>query len=221
METPPPRAHGAHDHWGARYCEDHKRWECTGQRSKGRGQCHKPASRGLNTCNMHQGRGGKIKHLAAVAEQEAVRLGGRLPGGREAPEIHPADALLYQVRYWAGLCGWLDDMVAALEQGTMVWGLVRETDASGGEYPGRTTIHGAGLAVWVQWHERAHKQLAWVCEIALRAEVDQAALALQQAQGMQAFRAFQAGLQRLGLTADQWATARAVMPQVLRALVAA
>jgi len=220
-EQPMRAGHGPHDHWGARWCEDHSRWECTGQRSKGRGQCHGQARRGTNTCRMHPGSNGDIKHLAAVVAEQAERVAGPLPGGRELPDVHPADALLNQVRYWAGLTGWLDEMVAGLEQGSMVWGLVRETVDAGGEFPGTTRVHGAGLHTWVQWHERAHKMLATVCEIALRAEVDQAALALQQAQGMQAFRAFQAGLQRLALTPQQWELARVEMPKVLRQLVAA
>jgi hypothetical protein len=177
--------------------------------------------RGLNTCQHHQGRGGRVKHLAAVAAQQGAKLGGPLPGGGELPDVHPADALLRQVRYWAGLTEWLDGVLAGLEQGSMVWGLVRETTEQGGEYPQTTRVMGAGLHTWVQWHKDAHRMLAQVCEIALRAEVDQAALALQQAQGMQAFRAFQTGLQALALTPDQWALARAEMPKVLRALVAA
>jgi hypothetical protein len=169
---------------------------------------------------MHGGTS-TVRHLAAVAQRGADQAGGPLPGGRMLPDVHPADALLNQVRYWAGLCGWLDEMVASLETGSMVWGVIREQVDAGGEFPGTTTIRGAGLHTWVQWHERAHKMLASVCEIALRAEVDQAALALQQAQGMQAFRAFQEGLARLRLTPEQQALARVEMPKVLRALVAA
>lgn len=42
---------------GARWCGDdgHKRLECTKNRSKGRGQCHAPAIRGLDACKIHAG----------------------------------------------------------------------------------------------------------------------------------------------------------------------
>lgn len=39
----------------ARWCEDHKRLECTKKRSRGRGQCHKLATRGTDACDMHAG----------------------------------------------------------------------------------------------------------------------------------------------------------------------
>jgi len=208
------------EHWGARWCDQHERWECTKQRSRGRGTCHGPSTDGTDMCRMHGGTS-VVAHLAAVAERGAAKAGGVLPGGRDLPDVHPADALLHQVRYWAGLCGWLDDVVAGLERGSMVWGVTREQVDQGGEFPGTVTVRAAGLNTWVQWHERAHRMLAQVCEIALRAEVDQAALALQQAQGMQAFRAFQEGLQKLDLTPGQWEAARVVMPRVLRQLVAA
>lgn len=212
---------GPDEHWGARYCEEHDRWECTGQKSRGRGQCHEQAMAGLNTCYHHQGGNAKIKHLVAVTQREGAKLGGPLPGGRQLPDVHPADALMYQVRYWAGMCDWLDGVLAGLDEGTMVWGMTRRVDVQGGEFPGVTVVEQAGRNAWADWHERAHRLLADVCAKALAAEVDAAALRLQQAQGMQAFRAFQAGLQKLGLSAAQWETARRVMPEVLRALVAA
>lgn len=39
----------------ARWCGDHNRLECVKQRSKGRGDCHGPSVRGLNTCKIHSG----------------------------------------------------------------------------------------------------------------------------------------------------------------------
>lgn len=42
---------------GARWCSEagHNRLECTKNRSKGRGQCHAPAVRGLDACKIHSG----------------------------------------------------------------------------------------------------------------------------------------------------------------------
>lgn len=40
---------------GARWCEEHGQLECSKQRTKGRGQCHKWAIRGTDACNLHVG----------------------------------------------------------------------------------------------------------------------------------------------------------------------
>lgn len=39
----------------ARWCKTHARLECTKNRTKGRGPCHKQAVRGTNACDMHSG----------------------------------------------------------------------------------------------------------------------------------------------------------------------
>jgi hypothetical protein len=40
---------------GARWCEQHRRLECTRQRHHGRGDCHGSAIRGLDACRLHSG----------------------------------------------------------------------------------------------------------------------------------------------------------------------
>lgn len=55
---------------GARWCEDHTRLECTKNRNRGRGQCHKMAIRGTDACDMHSG----IKREVARAQGEARLL---------------------------------------------------------------------------------------------------------------------------------------------------
>lgn len=40
---------------GAKYCQEHGKLECTKNRTKGRGPCHKPAIRGTDACDMHSG----------------------------------------------------------------------------------------------------------------------------------------------------------------------
>ena len=52
---------------GARWCEEHQRWECTKQRRKGRGPCHNVAIRGTNACRMHIG----VKSEIAKAQGQA------------------------------------------------------------------------------------------------------------------------------------------------------
>lgn len=55
MVKPPPPIREGFNPGGARYCTDHNRYECNSQKSRGRGQCHKLAVRGMKNCDMHQG----------------------------------------------------------------------------------------------------------------------------------------------------------------------
>ena len=58
----------------ARWCEDHGRWECTGQRSRGRGQCHGPA-----------GRPGDVQDSVSDAHQQISQSSGRSRRGGGLP----------------------------------------------------------------------------------------------------------------------------------------
>ncbi len=58
-------------HYGAVWCEEHKRWECSRPRSKGRGDCHSLAISGLDVCRMHGGKSGEELRAAGAAEKEA------------------------------------------------------------------------------------------------------------------------------------------------------
>lgn len=44
-----------HNPGGARWCDEHRRLECTRNRTKGRGQCHQAAIRGTKVCQNHGG----------------------------------------------------------------------------------------------------------------------------------------------------------------------
>lgn len=52
---------------GARWCDEHRRLECTKKRSKGRGTCHQAAIRGTDGCRTHIGYSGAV----AKAQGEA------------------------------------------------------------------------------------------------------------------------------------------------------
>lgn len=52
----------------ARWCADHNRYECTGNRNRGRGQCHGPAIRGIDKCRTHSGK----KPQVAIAQGQAA-----------------------------------------------------------------------------------------------------------------------------------------------------
>jgi len=196
---------------GARWCEEHGRMECRHKRSKGRGQCHGAAITGLDSCRMHAGNKARV---------EVAKAQSRGPRWMPVP-VHPAEALLQEVAWWTGQCAWLDEMVGGLSDGRMVWGMVRRQDVRGGEFPGATIIEEATLNTWVQWQQKAHAMKAQVSRWGLESEAEGRMVRLAEAQGARAFQAFRAGLQRLGLSEEQWAKARETMPQVLKELTAA
>jgi hypothetical protein len=68
----------------ARWCPDkgHERLECTKNRSKGRGPCHAPAVKGLDTCRIHSGHSGAVAVAKGEARITAWSAIGRPSGGQ-------------------------------------------------------------------------------------------------------------------------------------------
>lgn len=62
----------------ARWCEQHQHLECTKNRTKGRGPCHKIAIRGTDACDMHAG---KKRELAKI--QGEARITAWSPHGEK------------------------------------------------------------------------------------------------------------------------------------------
>lgn len=70
-----PGGHTRPNPGGAKWCEEHERFECTKQRSRQRGDCHQPAVSGTAVCRNHGGetldvlkaRGAANKAMSAFA----------------------------------------------------------------------------------------------------------------------------------------------------------
>lgn len=60
----------------ARWCEEHRTLECTKNRTKGRGPCHKRAIRGTNACDMHGGFSRPVAKARGEARITAFGLNG-------------------------------------------------------------------------------------------------------------------------------------------------
>lgn len=73
---------------GARWCGEHRRWECVAPRSRGRGICHGTPFKGLNKCRMHVG----VKGEVAKAQGQAVITAWNAMGA--APDIDYRMAVL-------------------------------------------------------------------------------------------------------------------------------
>jgi P27 family predicted phage terminase small subunit len=191
---------------GTWYCAGHNQWhgKCFNRDGS---RCHGPVMEGTATCRMHQGRGGKLKHLVAV-EQRNNPIAG------EPLDIGPAQALLWRVRVLAGEVARLDVTCASLERDELVWGRLTETDD---DVTGRKTTYGARTSMWQQIRQSREAVLQSNCEAALRANVAERLvdLQVQQAQNLQRF--IMALLGDFGIPADD-PRIPVVVPQRLREL---
>lgn len=154
---------------GARWCEDHELWECSKQRSKGRGQCHGPAVRGLDRCRMHLGRG---MDLAKTQGEDNLAIWSAQAASGLAV-VDPADAVMAQLRvavYRADLYGELLRLQVADEE---VGGIVGATYAAGRDGVRVETGESArGLAkLEAEWRDRVvrYSEVAHRMGIATRA----------------------------------------------------
>lgn len=73
---------------GARWCGEHGRFECTKQRSKGRGECHQPATTGTDACRNHAGVSLEVAKAQGQARITAFAALGA------TPSIEPGYAVL-------------------------------------------------------------------------------------------------------------------------------
>lgn len=80
MPDKPPGLTPEHNPGGARWCDTHRRMECTKNRTKGRGPCHKPATRGTNSCDNHSGHTRELAHALGDARLEAWSPMGQQQG---------------------------------------------------------------------------------------------------------------------------------------------
>lgn len=201
----------------ARWCEDHNRWECV-HRKHGGGQCHGTPRVGrdgrplLDSCQNHAG----SKERIAYAKALQLR-----PGGHFQPrKIHPAEALLEEVWHHAGMCAWLDGIVAALERGEMTWGITRRRVTSGADGATEAAEWETQLNIYVQWAAKEHAAKAQVSRMALEALAEDTMVRLAERQATHLAGAWERGLARLDLTEEQWAKARLVYPELLAELAA-
>lgn len=75
----------------ARWCDEHRRLECTKNRTKGRGQCHMAATRGTNGCKLHVGVSNEV---AKAQGQSRITVSAWNPHGDSKDAISAPMAVL-------------------------------------------------------------------------------------------------------------------------------
>lgn len=73
---------------GARWCEEHERYECTKNRTKREGRCHQAAVAGTSACPHHGGQSLEVMKAQGQARITAWSAFGGLP------DVHPGHAVL-------------------------------------------------------------------------------------------------------------------------------
>jgi P27 family predicted phage terminase small subunit len=205
MQEPQPMRPG-------RWCEEHGRMECSGNRSRGRGICHGSVMAGLSTCRMHPGSNAALKHLAAKLEREPTY---------GVPVQMTAEQVLVN-RLWtrAGHVKWLGDRVGELEAAALTWGTDRIVEKWWGEFPGSETVRKAGPHVLLDLYDRESRGLealaAKIVELGLASRLVTAA----QEQGATFARVTDLILHDLDLSSEQWALVPEVVPRRFRELTA-
>lgn len=189
------------------WCEEHGKWECT-KRKHGGSRCHRLRLRGTDACALHGGRNAKVRSLAVVAQRE-------FPLAVEPVDIHPAEALLWRVRYLTAFLRAIDAEVARLSAPEVTWGLERQEDSE----LGTKTVRSARLHTWLDLQDRTNRALIAASAAALQANAEERLVRMAEAQGARMFAAYQRGLGKLGLSEGQWEMARAGYAEVLSELV--
>jgi P27 family predicted phage terminase small subunit len=161
-----------------RWCDEHERWECTRNRSRGRGPCHGPSVLGMTACRAHAGVDihSNAGHLLALQARKNPIAG-------QPMDIGPAEALLWRVRVLAGEVQRLDDLIAGLEQDELVWGVVSEETTETDAGPQVKSTSQSRISVWLVLRSQRERALQDACEAALRANIEERLVRLAESQG--------------------------------------
>ena len=150
------------------------------------------------------------------AELEAAR--GELLALGQPEAVDPAEALLQLIGWKYGEVKWLRARVQDMPGDELTWGLSQTDVGVGPEGPIDKVTHKASPSVWWALLREAEDQLADYAARALRAGVDERRVKIAEQQGLMVHAVMMAVFNRLALTPEQWALARAAAPEELRRL---
>jgi hypothetical protein len=195
----------------ARWCDQHKRWECTKQRSRGRGPCHASAISGCDACPLHVGKS------VEQARRDAVTAWAAVPGDNG---ISPGSAVLGQL----GLAWRRAELLGAElarqtaggagggVQGGLIGARYGADSSAGGVYE-----TGEAVRALAELEAAERERVVKFAEVAHRMGIEGARLNLAHEIGGHVVAVLVAALARLGLDGRD-AEVRAVVYEELRQL---
>lgn len=187
--------------------------------NRGGKPCGLPPQAGQLVCRFHGARSPQAlaaagRRLERAAAEDAVAAYG-LPR-----EVDPGQALLEEVHRTAGHVAWLGRVVAALDAGSLVWGVAEEIERPAGDSsPGGTEVkRKAAPAVWLEIYQTERKHLAAVSKAAIDAGVSERMVAAYEQLAASFVQAIEQVLDEIGLTVEQRRRVPAVLESRLRAI---
>src|SRR5690349_23119920 len=192
----------------------------------GGGQCGANAMTGQNVCRYHGGSAPQSRKAGEKrAAEERVRQFVETYGRKI--ETTAAEALLEEVQWTAGHVAWLRERVQEIEseavviaadrEHPLVWGVTKEK--LGGE--DRGTTEEAAPSIWLKLYQQERGHLVKVCEVAIRAGIEEPRVGLAEGPGALIAQAIRSILGELQLAPGQQARVPDIVPRHLRALATA
>ncbi|MGI5162734.1 hypothetical protein ACQEU3_47010 [Spirillospora sp. CA-253888] len=174
---------------------------------------------GVAVCPRHGGHAPQVVAAAERRKQEAEAAAAVATFGLPR-DVDPGTALLEEVQRTAGHVAWLGQMVAALDTGEVVWGVVEEidrpiTDNGGG---GLEVKRKAQPHTWVQLYQQERRHLASVAKAAIDAGVSERVVRVMEQVGATYIQVIDQILNGLDLSAEQQRRVPELMRTTLTAI---
>ena len=195
-----------------RWCEQHRRRECTSRNAKG-GDCHAIAKLTTGRCGFHDGR--------SKAVRLAEKLGVTIPTYGAPRRIRAEQAVLEELWRTAGHVAWLGDRVAALETEALTWGTTQSVHRWWGEFPGSEELRKAGPHVLLDLYYRERRHLVDVAMGILQHGLAARMVDEAKERGTAMAQLVDAILHDLDLSQEQWKRVPQVVPARFRELMPA
>lgn len=186
-------------------------------------QCGNWPMTDMHVCRIHGGSSRNAKRGAQTRKNERLALAAVNTYGLPR-DIDPATALLEEVQRTAGHVAWLGDVIQALQQDELVFGVSEITERplkeAGGmestEIMVTETVRSVGVNTWLALYQTERRHLVQVSKVALDAGIDERRVRLAENQGTLLVAAIRQILAALGLTTEQTELAGTVVPSILR-----
>ena len=164
-------------------------------------QCGKVALSGTDACTNHSGlplAAAKAKGQANLARQEAIAAVERYGLPRD---IAPHEALLDEIARTAGHVEWLRSRINDIDPDLLVTGIasVRRVTTTATPDVETTSVTAAQINLWWQLYQSERAHLVRVCDVAMKARVDERRVQLAEQHGVLLAAVIQGVLTDLGV----------------------